>query len=104
MCHIRLCHNCLPISDFVVAKGAAHVTSQDRRAYYNVDENRFMMGQDPLDHYWIYFITVSGEEYFLDCGMMTFNLAMMVKAEPYCKYALPELSFVPAYFYYEENR
>ena len=35
---------------------------------------------------------------------MTFNLAMMVKAEPYCKYALPELSFVPAYFYYKENR
>ena len=104
MCHIRLCHNCLPISDFGVAKGAAHVTSQDRIAYYNVDENRFMMGQDPLDHYWIYFITVSGEEYFLDCGMMTFNLTMMVKAEPYCKYALPELSFVPAYFYYEENK
>ena len=63
-----------------------------------------MMDQDPLDHYWIYFITVSGEEYFLDCGMMTFNLAMMVKAEPYCKYALPELSVVPAYFYGEENR
>ena len=101
---VRLCHNRLPISDFGVAKGSARVTAQDRIAYYNIDENKFMMGQDPLDHYWIYFIAVSGEEYFLDCGMMTFNLGMMVKAEPYCKYGLPELSFVPAYFYGEENR
>ena len=101
---IRLCHNRLPIADFGVAKGSARVTSQDRIAYYNVDENWFMMGQDPLDHYWIYFITVSGEEYFLDCGMLTFNLGMMVKVDPYCKHGLPPLSFVPAYFYGEENR
>ena len=101
---LRLCHNRLPIADFGVAKGRARVTPQDRIAYYNIDQNRFMMGQDPLDHYWIYFITVSGEEYFLDCGMMTFNLCMMVKGDPYCKYGLPELSYVPAYFYGEENR
>jgi hypothetical protein len=103
---VRLCHNRLPISDFGVAKGSARVTPQDRIAYYNIDENTFMMGQDPLDHYWIYFFTVSGEEYFLDCGMMTFNLCMMVRGEPYCKHALPtnELPFVPAYFYGEENR
>lgn len=103
---VRLCHNRLPISDFGVAKGAARVTAQDRMAYYNIDENEFMMGQDPLDHYWIYFLAISGEEYFLDCGMMTFNLSMMVKAEPYSKHVFPDdqLPFVPAFFYGEENR
>lgn len=101
---VRLSHNRLPIADFGVAKGFARVTPQDRIAYYNIDENKFMMGQDPRDHYWIYFIALSGEEYFLDCGMLTFNLWMMVNGEPYCKHGLPDLSFVPAYFYGEENR
>ena len=101
---VRLFHNRSPLSDFGVAKGSARVTPQDRIAYYNIDEHEFMMGQDPHDHYWIYFITISGEEYFLDCGMLTFNLWMMVDGTPYCKYALPDLSFIPAFFYGEENR
>lgn len=101
---VRLYHNRSPLSDFGVAKGSARVTPQDRIAYFNIDENKFMMGQDPHDHYWIYFITISGEEYFLDCGMLTFNLCMMVNGTPYCKYALPDLSFVPGFFYGEENR
>lgn len=101
---VRLCHNRLPIADFGVAKGFARVTAQDRIAYYNVDENKFMMGQDPLDHYWIYFITISGEEYFLDCGMLTFNLCTLVNGTPYCKHGRSELSFIPAFFYGEENR
>lgn len=63
-----------------------------------------MMGQDPHDHYWIYLLTLAGEEYFLDCGMMTFNLSMKVEASPCCKYALPDLTFIPAFFYGEENR
>jgi len=99
---VRLSHNRSPLSDFGVAKGFARVTPQDRIAYYNIDENKFMMGQDPQDHYWIYFITLSGEEYFLDCGMMTFNLSMLINGSPYCKYALPDLAFVPAFFYGQE--
>lgn len=101
---VRLSHNHSPLADFGVAKGSARVTPQDRIAYYNIDENKFMMGQDPLDHYWIYFVTLSGEEYFLDCNMMTFNLCMMINGAPYCKYALPDLSFIPAFFYGQENR
>ncbi|KAF8799364.1 hypothetical protein BYT27DRAFT_7120907 [Phlegmacium glaucopus] len=101
---VRLFHNRSPISDFGIAKGSARVTPQDRMAYYNIDENKFMMGQDPHDHYWIYFITLSGEEYFLDCGMMTFNLSMLICGSPYCKYGLPNLEFVPAFFYGQENR
>lgn len=101
---VRLYHNRSPLADFGVAKGSARVTGQDRMAYYNIDKNEFMMGQDPQDHYWIYFITVSGEEYFLDCGMMTFNMCLMINGDPYCKYGLPDLSFVPAFWYGHENR
>ena len=101
---VRLAHNRSPISDFGVATGSARVTAQDRIAYYNIDENTFMMGQDPHDHYWIYFITLSGEEYFVDCGMMTFNFGVKVDGTPYCKYGLPDLSFVPGFFYGAENR
>jgi hypothetical protein len=59
-----------------------------------------MMGQDPDNHYWIYFTTLAGEEYFLDCGMMTFNFCEMVQTAPYC---LPTLGYAPAFFYGKER-
>ncbi|KAF8158005.1 hypothetical protein B0H34DRAFT_438197 [Crassisporium funariophilum] len=100
---IRLTHNRSPIADFGIAKGHVRVTAEDRLAYYNIEENELMMGQDPKNHYWIYFTTLAGEEYFLECGMMNFNFAMMVDATPYCKYGLPSLKYVPAFFYGREH-
>ncbi|KAJ3502101.1 hypothetical protein NLJ89_g9040 [Agrocybe chaxingu] len=101
---VRLSYNKAPIVDFGIAKGPSiRVTAQDRLAYYNLETNEFLMGQDPLDHYWIYFTTLNGHEYYLDCGMFTFNFCHMVAdGEKYCRYGLPSLDYVPAFFYNQE--
>ena len=65
----------------------------------------FEFGQDPTDHYWLYFTTMRGEEFVLDCGMFTFNLCLMVHTDPYQK-AFASLRggaefptpYAPAYF------
>jgi len=47
--------------------------------------------EDPHSHCWIYFITIFGEAYFMDYGMM-------INEGLYFKCRLLDLSFVPAYF------
>ena len=100
---VRLSYNRSPIADFGIVRGSVRVTPQDRLAYYHLEKNTFMMGQDPDDHYWIYFTTLAGEEYFLDCGMMTFNFCEMFPAEPYCRFGLPPIEYAPAFFYGKER-
>ncbi|KAF9525473.1 hypothetical protein CPB83DRAFT_909085 [Crepidotus variabilis] len=75
------------------------VTGQDRLCYYNVNTNEFLMGQDPTDHYWIYFTTLDGHEYFLDCGMFTFNFSSIVNVSKHPTLALPPLEYIPCLFY-----
>lgn len=98
---VRLSYHRSPITDFGIVHGSAPVTPQDRLAYYNIDTHTFMMGQDPNDHYWMYFTTLSGEEHFLDCNMFTFNFCILAKSDFYANAnnGMPELSVVPAFFF-----
>ncbi|KAF8895645.1 hypothetical protein BD779DRAFT_1738223 [Infundibulicybe gibba] len=95
---IRLQYRSSPISDFGIAKGAADVKGQNKLAYLYLMDGTFQQGQDPNDHYWIYFTTVRGETVSLDCAMFTFNFCLMVAGEPYIQHMLPPLSFAPAHF------
>lgn len=96
---VRLQYKSCPISDFGIAKGSFEVKCQDQLAYFN--GNMFWKGQDPDDHYWIYFKTVRGEEIILDIGLFTFNFCTMVSAAPYISDLSdfpPGLDYAPAFF------
>ncbi|KAF7314647.1 MYND-type domain-containing protein [Mycena kentingensis (nom. inval.)] len=86
----RLAYKSSPIADFGIAAGSAKVTSQDRLAYLiggdgdtDPEAGMFFGGQDPNDHYWLYFTTIRGETVTLDCGMFTWNNCIAVDAAPY---------------------
>ena len=95
---VRLQYNSSPISDFGIAKAIADVKSQDKLAYFSFSDNSFEKGQDPDDHYLLYFTTIRGEEFILDLGMFTFNFCFMVQLEPYKLDFLPPLRYAPAFF------
>jgi hypothetical protein len=95
---IRLKYKTSPIMDFGVITGSANVKNQDRLAYLNLTDNSFMHGQDPNDHYWIYFTTIKGEEILLDCAMFTFNMCLIVPMQVYRCPGLPPVEFAPAFF------
>jgi hypothetical protein len=79
----RLMYRSSPINDFGIAKGRAHVASQGRFGYMQLNERRMFKGQDPDDHYWIYFTTLKGDDVVLDCAMFTFNVFTSVFDAPY---------------------
>lgn len=98
----RLRYKSSPIADFGIAKGSVVVTDEDKLAYIKRSDRSIVHGQDPTDHYWLYFTTIRGEELLLDFGMFTFNMCTMVPTEPY----VPEdaghissmISHVPVFF------
>jgi hypothetical protein len=92
----RLRHKTSPIADFGIAYGSADVKNQDKFAYLNVADMSFFKGQDPDDHYWLYFTTIAGQDILLDCAMFTFNMCLMVPAEPYLPG--PLIVHAPAFF------
>ncbi len=52
---IRLQHRKSPLTDFGTAKGV----EQDKLAHGSMrDRKLFIKGQDPNDHYWLYFTTL----------------------------------------------
>lgn len=95
---MRLQYNSSPISDFGIAKAIADVKDQDKLAYFNFSDNTFEKGQDPDDHYLLYFTTIRGEEFILDLGMFTFNFCFVVRLEPYRFEFLPPMPYGPAFF------
>ncbi|KAF9529473.1 hypothetical protein CPB83DRAFT_790071 [Crepidotus variabilis] len=94
---LRLQSRHSPIADIGIAKGPIRVTSKDRLSYMLKENSEFILGQDPKEHCWIYFITLDGHEYILDCGMFAFNMATGVNAKEYCQpaTALPPYTWVP---------
>lgn len=97
--HARLRYRSSPIKDFGIAKGKAQVTDQDKLGYLDLAENRIFKGQDPDDHYWIYFTTLKGEDVVLDCAMFTFNMCLCIQEAHYMTPLMgapPKL--VPAFF------
>ncbi|KAJ2924609.1 hypothetical protein H1R20_g12480, partial [Candolleomyces eurysporus] len=101
----RLSYYGSPIADFGIAKGQANVKHQDHFTYLFLNHGMaFEKGQDPNDHYWIYFTTVGGQDVVLDCGLFVFNHPIFVVPFPhYAKYipsSWPGITTlgVPAYF------
>lgn len=101
---VRLSYEGSPISDIGIVHGSVRVVAQDRLAYYNVNTDEFLMGGVPEDHYWMYFKTLAGYEYFLDCGMFTYNCCIVVHADPYIKYGFPLIPPASAFFYNRDFR
>lgn len=96
---VRLKYRSSPIADFGIAVGSADVKNQDRLAFWTLEDNSVRIDQDPREHYWIYFTTLRGETLYLDCGLFTFDMCMMVGTQPYLS---PELHnmfpWAPAFF------
>lgn len=95
---VRLQYRKSPVSDFGIVKGVAHVESRNRLAYVNAADGLIQEGQDPEEHYWIYFTTLSGEEVTLDCSLYSFNFISRVRANPYNLAVHNGLQSVPACF------
>ncbi|KAI0312999.1 hypothetical protein OF83DRAFT_1066291 [Amylostereum chailletii] len=106
----RLRYKTGTVADFGIVSGSARVTNQDKLGYVDmdVDPTRQTRGQDPEDHYWIYFRTVRGEELTLDCAMFTFSMNMVVTIDPYVPRQWGEEArgggAVPGYFQAREIR
>lgn len=80
---MRFRYRSSPIADFGIAKGSANVTPEDCMAYMKMSTGSVVRGQDPDEHYWLYFTTIRGEEVVIDFGMFTFNMCMMTSTKPY---------------------
>lgn len=97
------------IIDFGICKGRAEVKSLDTFGYLyahpNTNRIDFFRGQDPNDHYWIYFKTLR-EEFMLELSMFTFNLAMSAKGTYYTPSSgeYPETALLPGHFVSREMR
>lgn len=102
---IRLRYKSSPIADFGIAVGSARVTDQDKLVYFRLSDGTIVHGQDPKQHYWIYFTTVRGEEITLDCAMYTFNMCIVVgDIGHYAPELAPITNVVPSYFRDREIR
>ena len=102
----RLKYRTSPIADFGISKGSVRVDDHSRLAYKRRSDGSYICGQDPDEHYWLYFRTARDEDVLLDLGLFTFNFCSMVKSEPY---AVPEwkdviMDMVPAFFTDREFR
>jgi hypothetical protein len=98
----RLRYHSSPIADFGISTGSADVNCLDKLAYLNLEEESIIKGQDPNEHYWIYFTTIRGEQTTLDCAMYAFNFCTAIVGTPYMP-PLPGASggsfrLVPAWF------
>jgi hypothetical protein len=93
----RLNYRSSPITDFGIVAGSVNVQNQDRLAYYQFSEKDFQKGQDPNEHYWLYFTTIRNENIILDCAMFTFNMCVVVIDEPYMPPGMG-MGCSPAYF------
>ena len=95
---VRMRYRSSPISDFGICVGSVEVKSRDKLAYWLPDGELFK-GQDPNDHYWMYFRTMRGEEVVLDLAMFPFNLCTMVPTTSYISQrASKMMPLAPAFF------
>ncbi|KIL66725.1 hypothetical protein M378DRAFT_102907 [Amanita muscaria Koide BX008] len=96
---VRLMYRGSPISDFGIAKGSLNVQEQNRLVYFKETPIiLFSRGQDPNEHYWLYFKTIKNEEAIVDLATSMFNVGSQVKVDPYIPGVFPKDSFAPALF------
>lgn len=79
----RLTVRSCPIADFGIMAGSVSGPGIGRLGYYDIQDKSTTYGQDPDDHYWIYFITLRGEILYLDCGLYTLSPGDVLLADPY---------------------
>ncbi|THH30675.1 hypothetical protein EUX98_g3529 [Antrodiella citrinella] len=80
---LRLKYRSSPIADFGICHGAVSVAPSDRLLFYSLGRQKIVDGQDPDNHYWLYFTSLKGEEVYLDCCMHPFNLAQLIRTVGY---------------------
>ncbi|KAF7792604.1 hypothetical protein EIP86_003700 [Pleurotus ostreatoroseus] len=101
----RLKYKTSPIKDFGVAKGAVAVADDHLLAYRKLSDGSIVRGQDPNEHYWLWFKTIRDQEVILDLGMFTFDMCTMVETEGHVP---PNMAFqvplAPAYFFDRDMR
>jgi len=94
----RLTVGSCPIADFGIMTGSVSGPGIDRLAYYDTLAKSTTYGQDPKDHYWIYFTTIRGEVLYLDCGLYNLIPGDVLKADPYVADHLTErFILIPAF-------
>jgi len=94
----RLTVRSCPIADFGIMAGSVSGPGIGRLAYYDTLAKSTIYGQDPNEHYWIYFTTIRGEVLYLDCGLYTLNPGDVLKADPYVADHLTErFTLIPAF-------
>lgn len=94
----RLTVKSCPIADFGVMAGSVNGPNIGRLAYYDTKNKSTTYGQDPNDHYWIYFTTLRGEVLYLDCGLYTLNPGDVVDADPYvADHLMERFTLIPAF-------
>ncbi|KAF4617231.1 hypothetical protein D9613_006206 [Agrocybe pediades] len=97
--HLRLAIANSPVTDFGIVMGIVNVGAENRLAFHNLLTEEWSLNQDSSDHYWIYFKTLAGDDFFLDSGMFPFNLTCMVNVAPYKFPMMTEVDEIPAFFF-----
>ena len=94
----RLTVSSCPIADFGIVAGSVNGPGVGQLAYYDTQTKSTTYGQDPNDHYWVYFTTIRGEVLYLDCGLYTLIPGDVLKADPYVADHLTErFMLIPAF-------
>jgi hypothetical protein len=94
----RLTVGSCPVADFGIMAGSVTGPGVGQLAYYDTLAKSTTYGQDPKDHYWIYFTTIRGEVLYLDCGLYTLIPGDVLKADPYVADHLTErFTLIPAF-------
>ncbi|KAJ3568893.1 hypothetical protein NP233_g5413 [Leucocoprinus birnbaumii] len=81
---LRFCLTCgkTPVADFGICKGKIRGTKNRLQVYtyHDLDTDTHTSYQDPDNYYWIYFRTLTGEEFSLDCCSFSFGMEGCVDA------------------------
>lgn len=94
----RLTVGSCPVADFGIMAGSVSGPGIGRLAYYDTVTKSTTYGQDPKEHYWVYFVTIRGEVLYLDCGLYNLNPGNVLKADPYVADHLTErFTIIPAF-------
>ncbi|KAF9560889.1 hypothetical protein CPC08DRAFT_817993 [Agrocybe pediades] len=97
--HLRLAIANSPVTDFGIVMGVVNVGDGNRLAFHDLLTGEWSLNQESNDHYWIYFKTLAGDEFFLDCGMFPFNLTCMVNVAPYKFPMMSDVDEIPGFFF-----
>ena len=101
----RLTVRSSPIADFGIMAGSVTGPGISRLAYYDTQSKSTIYGQDPNEHYWIYFTTLRGEILYLDCGIYTLDPGGVLNSDPYVPdHLIERFTLIPAFLFDSATR